>query len=157
MGGGEDDPVTRVTGQISSLGEKVTDLRDALVHVLGNQAEAPTADEQGSEDSNAAERSHALAQTALTRLDAIIETLAKPQLDVHVHHQETAAIAELLERQSTLLGEALRPLVVKAGENIQHGQAVVTRLAELVAEHYEYEKTRRVRLSGPTRRLKPDE
>jgi len=139
-GGSDDDPVGRVTGQLSGLNEHVAALREAVAAAAAG--------------AGGRERDDAASDRLLERLDRALETFGRPQLEVQVKQEDRAHDPDAAaRRQAEALEQALRPVFEGVARNVEEGQQVAVRLARLLEDHLEYERSRRVRLRSPSGRL----
>ncbi len=95
MGGKGDDPIARVTGTLSGLDDQLKGIRAVL-------SDAMATDRASGTD---------LSLALLTKLEAGLEKLARPQLDVRVEQPTQPALVELVAQQVGLVERTLVPLV----------------------------------------------
>jgi len=168
MGGGDDDPVTRVAGSIGGLGEQLHGIGAAIgsaverFHVgaekssqkdnalrpllekieaaLGTLTSSPN--EQLSSVMKKLEttllklstpKKDAEVTAKLLALEAALQKVAKPQLDVFVHSPPPAGVEELLAQQIAIVERTLVPLVRTSTKNLMDSQAIGSKLDELIA------------------------
>jgi hypothetical protein len=156
MGGGDDDPVTRVTGTLSGLSEELSGIRQALTSAMSAVDSARAAQEEGtargadgaddavlsmlgSELSGIRDvLSSAVAQQGaggalrpvLDKLGAALEALRRP---IHVEVKAPQGIEELLAQQVAIVERTLVPLVKTATQHLHDSQALGQKLIEVVA------------------------
>lgn len=124
MGGGDDDPVTRVTGQLMTLGDRLDGIRTALfeaVELAGKEAES--------------------------------KAEAKPKepqpLSVTVTTETSAELKKLVAANVHAIQRTLEPMSQAAARSMQDQAEVTKKLAQLV-EQLMGEQQRRVRMKTPT-------
>ncbi|EDM75660.1 hypothetical protein PPSIR1_15690 [Plesiocystis pacifica SIR-1] len=160
LGGAEDDPATRVTAQLSSLGDQLEGIQEALanrgfgLHLEGIKAALDQATEQL--EQQASERKQAA--LALSRapvaaaaapkaapvqaaapvtipggadLAALLERIAAPKIEVTV--PPPAGIDELLAQQIQIVERTLVPLVQTAARRLDDRSALEAKLDELLS------------------------
>ncbi|MCA8922226.1 MAG: DNA repair ATPase, partial [Planctomycetes bacterium] len=140
LGGRDDDPVTRVTSQLSALGLQVEGVRDALVQAA-----------QGGGDGE---------PNPLIELAAQLQALAAapPQVTVEPVDLGRLGLDRLLGEQVQALRAAVEPMIRASTQSVQGGRQVTERLAKVLEDYIEFEKARRVRLKTPkTGRLEQDD
>jgi hypothetical protein len=155
MGGGEDDPVTRVTGTLSGLSEELSGIRQALVNAMSTMNSAREAEEGAARGAGGADDavlsmlgnelsgirdvlSSAVAQQGaggalrpvLDKLGAALEALRRP---IHVEVKAPQGIEELLAQQVAIVERTLVPLVKTATQHLHDSQALGQKLLEVVA------------------------
>ncbi len=147
MGGKEDDPVTRVTGQLSALSDQVSLLRDALIAALRDAAVHKTA--------GAAFDPSSL-EPVVARLDQALRQLATPQLDVNVTTPplDVGRLSALIDAQVQAIQQTLLPIAHSAARNLETGQDIGRRLTILV-DQLLGEQQRRATVPTPTGAPKP--
>ena len=120
MGGAEDDPVTRVTGQLGSLGTQLEGIRETLARAAA-EADSRSVQLASQVDAQAQSPQSALPQQLgehLARLDAALAALAQPKLEVTVQTDAPAGIDELLGQQVAIVERTLVPLVQVATRHL---------------------------------------
>ncbi len=109
MGGKTDDPVARVTGTLLGLDDQLKGIRTAI-----NEAIAALG--QNDKDN--------LQSTILTKIEAGLAKLGRPQLDVHIDQATQPAVVDLLAQQVGLVERTLIPLVQAATQGRGNDQLV---------------------------------
>jgi hypothetical protein len=100
MGGGDQDPVARVTGTLSGLDLQLKGIREALVNALaGNGARATDG--------------------ALGELTKQLGELGRPRVEVRLEDERAAGLLPLLTQQGQLFEQALRSLSQRGEPNGQ--------------------------------------
>jgi MoxR-like ATPase len=120
MGGKEEDPVTRVTGQLASLVQRLDQLRDAI-----RTAAAQPRPE-------AAQRREDWVVPHLERLDQAVAALAQPRVEIAVQTEPSPELQQLLAQQVATLEQALLPLVRASSRNLEEVRAIGRPLLELI-------------------------
>lgn len=132
-GGGDGDPVARVTGQLLGMTDQIAGIEKAMRDNAGTferlvdhrNGEIETTRAQA-----AASKDDALAPY-LERLEEVLRVLARPQLEVTVHNEPPPGVEELLAQQIAIVERTLVPLV-----RASHGQGAATmerQVAEILA------------------------
>jgi hypothetical protein len=114
MGGKDDDPVTRVTGTLSSMGTQL----DAIKNAVSSAA--------------AQMKTNGHLEAALAELAAAMRSVSRPQLEVTVQNEQAPVPAELITQQSRLVETAVLPLVRKVGEQLDDNRAVYAQIIDLL-------------------------
>lgn len=141
MGGAEDDPVTRVTGTLSSLGK---DLRAAMaesVDSLRAKDVAPVPLET-QPDSEAQQLQNELLRTLTPRIDELqqaLQALREPRV-IHVEgvpSGQTAAsvdenVSAMLAEQIRIVEESLVPLAKKASQDLSDSKELHNHIIQLM-------------------------
>jgi hypothetical protein len=139
-GAATDDPVSRVTGSLSSLGGYL----DGIQSTLAQTAQSFFASKQDRGEveldpmgaANAAASSEALAQRLepmLEKLSASLQILGRPQLEVRVEHQAPPGVDELLAQQVAIIERTLVPLVRTTTQHLGDAMAIHHKLDELIS------------------------
>jgi Tfp pilus assembly protein PilZ len=108
MGGKEDDPITRVTGTLSGLGEEIERVRGAITQASEHAAQRA---------SEGADGVAARITPELVRLGNALERVARPQLEVAVQVPGPEASAEAIATRLRAMGEEVGPML----RATQHG------------------------------------
>lgn len=114
MGGGDDDPVTRVTGTLSMLSDELAGIRQSL--------------------GNGAARDDLRAELAALRA-AVTEAAGRVgagNLRVEVQNQPPAGIEELLAQQVAIVERTLVPMVRAATKDLQDSQTIAAQLVQVI-------------------------
>lgn len=122
LGGAEDDPVTRVTGQLSDLGSHLQGIRGALEKVSPSGA-TPKPEGDGLPPWLA---------DHLGRLDAILHAIEKRPVNLAIHQEPPRGIEELLGQQVAIVERTLIPLVRAAARNMEDRQALERKVEQLL-------------------------
>jgi len=115
MGGKEDDPITRVTGTLSGLGEEIERVRGAILQA-SERSEA-TAARSAEHAAQGAEGVAARIAPELTRLGEALQRVARPQLEVAVQVPGPEASADAIATRLRSMGEEVGPML----RATQHG------------------------------------
>ncbi len=126
LGGAEDDPVTRVTGQLSDLGGQLLGIRSALERPRPEANGKPTSKTDGDG------LPHWLADH-LGRLDAILHAMEKRPVNLTIHNEPPRGVEELLGQQVAIVERTLIPLVRTAAKNMDDRQALERKIEQLMA------------------------
>jgi MoxR-like ATPase len=147
MGSGDDDPVARVTGTLSVLGQNLDEIKDALGQAVARAdvaerdrkdmitALAETAKLQGEitraaltdgRDKNAPPW---LAES-LGELKRSLEGLAKPEVNVTVDAPQ--GYADVLSHQIAITEQTLVPLVQSAAKNLEDARSLHEHMIQLI-------------------------
>src|SRR5690606_6906880 len=105
MGGSDDDPVARVTGTLTGLSEQLLGIKQALL--AGTQ--------RGSWGASWATQ----LTPHLERLQAAVDNLGRPQIQLEVHTSAPEGVDELLAQQVAIIERTLIPLVRTATEHLR--------------------------------------
>ncbi len=122
MGGKEDDPITRVTGTLSGLGEEIERVRGAITAASELQAasaarQVESAERQADSAARGAEGVAARLAPELTRLGEALQRVARPQLEVAVQVPGPEASADAIAARLRSMGEEVGPML----RATQHG------------------------------------
>jgi len=129
-GGKEGDPVTRVTGTLSLLGDQLSGIRESLMEAATlARSSASASAAQGDSDSGQSEALRELVE----QLETSVTKLSKPKLDVTVKTEAPAAIGDMLSQQLELINQTLLPLARAAAHNLQEGRELHQLLVQLVS------------------------
>ncbi|MDX2019569.1 MAG: DNA repair ATPase [Deltaproteobacteria bacterium] len=124
LGGAEDDPVTRVTGQLSDLGGQLQGIRSAL--------EKPRATTTATEKKDGDGLPHWLADH-LGRLDAILHAMEKRPVNLTVQTEAPRGVEEALGQQVAIVERTLIPLVRAAARSLEDRRALEQKIEQLLA------------------------
>ena len=128
MGGGDDDPVTRVTGTLTGLTEQLDGIKQTLGQTLGQMAASAASPQE-------AAPSHSWAADIgphLERLQGALERLGQPHVELEVHTSAPKGIEELLAQQVAIVERTLIPLVKTATTHLHDSHVLEQKLAEMV-------------------------
>jgi ATPase involved in DNA repair/ATPase family associated with various cellular activities (AAA) len=134
MGGGADDPVSRVTGTLSGLDAQLAGIRDTIMLAA---KEAQKANKKASMF-DAPQRS---LDPLIESLEQGLKTLSRPQVSLEVTQQAPPGFGDLLAQQISLIQNTLVPLVNTALGRAGRSEVLEARMAELtdivrqLAEH----------------------
>ena len=138
MGGGDDDPVARVTGTLSGLGTTLESIHDALdrgsTTALGTSINARL-DALRATIEWAADREHPAPVDLVPHVERIVaalQTQTQPALDVTVHQTAPAGIEELLAQQVAIVERTLVPLVQTTTRHLEDGHTLNAELLRLI-------------------------
>ncbi len=147
MGSGSDDPVTRVTGTLSALGQNLDEIKDALGHAVtrADVAEKDRKDMMGALAETARLQGE-ITRAALTdgrdknappwlaesmgELRRALEGMAKPEVNVTV--EPPAGYAEMLSNQISITEQTLIPLVQSAAKNLEDARSLHEHMIQLI-------------------------
>jgi hypothetical protein len=147
MGSGDDDPVARVTGTLSVLGQNLDEIRVALGHAVSRAdiaekdrkdmivALAETAKLQG-EITRAAltdgrdKNPPPWLADGLAELNRSLTGLGKPEVNITV--EPPAGYAEMLSHQVALTEQTLVPLVQSAAKNLEDAHSLHEHMIQLL-------------------------
>ena len=116
MGGGTDDPVTRVTGSLTMLGRELESIRTAIGDAV-------------SSGGNDVERNRAMAE----QVDKLVGALAGASKgDVSVTVSPPKAFDDVLRRQTELVDQILVPLVQAAARNLDDARSLHAHVISLL-------------------------
>jgi len=137
QGGGDDDPVSRVTSTLGSLAEHLDGIKANIEGaVAAAQAQAHAAHAQAEADAEAQAKreqaQHAWLVPHLERLDAAVQALAKPKLDVALRTETPKELQAILTAQLEGLKATLTPLVSSSARNLEEVRALGKPLLELI-------------------------
>jgi hypothetical protein len=140
VGGADDDPVTRVTGQLSALAEQLRAIGAAVtsnplapeLKALGDTVRTAAAaaaarkpdDEQGSRDK--------LLVKYLQHVEDALQGLASPKIELRIQNEAPPGIDELLAQQIAIIERTLVPLVRTTNEHWGNPTAVDLHVQELL-------------------------
>ncbi len=126
QGGGDDDPITRVTSTIGSLAEHLDGIK---AHLEGAVDQAKTESEaKALRDSEA----NKWLVPHLERLDGAVKALAQPKLNVALRTETPKELQEVLTSQLESLKSTLVPLVHTSTRNLEEVRSIAQPLLELI-------------------------
>jgi hypothetical protein len=137
MGGGDDDPVARITGQLSVLSEHLEHMRtalgktDQLAGVSSELAAIRAALDRGSARNGDGAHAGELV-SVLARLEGALQKVAQPQLHVRVENVAPPGVDELLAQQIAIIERTLVPLVRTTNQQLVSPTKVDEKVAELL-------------------------
>ena len=161
LGGKDDDPVTRVTGQLGLLSERLGSIATTIdeasrqgaarqVDLATKQMEASTRTAelvaQAATAASTSAAATAAAQAApprvdpsaalgpyLRRLDETLRVLSKAQMGVEIVNMPPPAVHELLERQIQVIELSLVPMIRSMGHQLKGQSEIWNRLTDILA------------------------
>ncbi|MEM6296530.1 MAG: DNA repair ATPase, partial [Myxococcota bacterium] len=142
MGGGDDDPIARVTGQLTGLTDQLEGIQSAMQNntavtekLAGIEsavmAAAKLMQAEAGKSNGASQRDAALI-TAMQQLGASVSQLQNPQLQVSIQNQPPPGVEELLAQQVAIIERTLVPLVRGTNENLGSPTKVDAKVQELL-------------------------
>ena len=161
MGGKDDDPATRVTGQLIRLTEQLDGIGSAIDNAsqsASDSARQHAASRADQAKARAAQAKAAQAQSHvgeqigqhigpyLAKLDDAIGAMKNLKVDVEVVNTAPMAVHALLERQIKVMEESLLPVVRSLAHSIKADSAVWDKLSQVLDE---LKDMRRNKLSQP--------
>jgi MoxR-like ATPase len=144
MGGGDDDPVTRLVGTLGGLGAELASIRDGIKDALGNgHGVGQLAPElRALRDVVAAAAMRASADAAAKdpedwlgpRFEALTRALAEMRqpVSIEVMNQPPPGVQELLEQQILLVEKAIMPVVQAVARDRGDGQALAAQMMQII-------------------------
>jgi hypothetical protein len=136
MGGSDDDPVTRVTGTLSMLGDQLGGIRESLSEAAALAREASADRSSGAQQAGAAAAAAGAAQAqlaqALGQLERAMGKLARPQLEVTVTAEAPLDLPQILGQQADMIQQTLLPLARAAAHNLTEGRELHKQLTQAV-------------------------
>ncbi|MBC8067069.1 MAG: AAA family ATPase, partial [Deltaproteobacteria bacterium] len=174
VGGSDDDPVSRVTGVLTSLAEGLRGIQSAVGNVKLGELDAHLYGIQQSVAATAAAITKAAAVKPpppptvgpepgsgrrdellagyLDRLERTLKTLAAPTFEVTVHNQAPPGIEELLAQQIAIIERTLVPLVRTTNQSLANPIAVDLHVQELLRLMRTIDERLRAVVMGPATR-----
>ncbi len=175
VGGGDDDPVTRVTGALSALADgvrsietalgamtrgdvegRIDALKDAIVKAATSIKPAPqlppvptVAPPAPAKSGQVDERHHELLAGYLDRLERTLKVLSAPQLEIQVINQPPPGIEELLAQQIAIIERTLVPLVRTTNQNLGSPTIIDVHVQELLRLMRSVDERLRAAFAGP--------
>ncbi|MBX3251184.1 MAG: DNA repair ATPase [Myxococcales bacterium] len=150
QGGGDDDPVTRLTGTLSGLGRELESIRDTILTAAERAAAARAASELAAERS-AVDRARATHDTngdallaalgpKLDQLGEALARLASPKVEVKLEapspgpltSRELGATADQLAAQAELFERTLLPMVQSTTRNLDDTKSLHDHIIQLL-------------------------
>ncbi|MFT5430414.1 MAG: hypothetical protein ACI9OJ_001088 [Myxococcota bacterium] len=132
MGGGDDDPVTRVTGQLMQLSERLEQIGTTI-------SSAAIAATSASDRQFAADQASPVGQQIgmslaplLKTLDASIAALAETELNIEVHNEPPGHYSEMVLKQIEVVEASLVPMIRSLSHSMSSDNAVWERLGEVL-------------------------
>jgi hypothetical protein len=144
MGGGDDDPVTRLVGTLGGLGAELASIRDGIKEALGNgHGVSQLAPElRALRDVVAAAAMRASADAAAKdpedwlgpRFEALTRALSEMRqpVSIEVQNQAPPGVQELLEQQILLVEKAVMPVVHAVARDRGDGQALAAQMMQII-------------------------
>lgn len=142
MGGSEDDPIARVTGQLTGLTEKlggiqtamqensaVTDKLDGIERAVTGAAKLM---QQGAAKKDEGSDRDAAFIGAMQSLSAAVAQLQNPKLQVSIQNKAPPGVEELLAQQVAIIERTLVPLVRSTNEHLGSPTKVDAKVQELL-------------------------
>jgi hypothetical protein len=148
MGGSDDDPIARVTGQMTGLTEQLEGIHGAMknntalserlagiesaVHAAAKlmQSDATKAD-PGKDQEQEFERDRLLVKY-MQHIEEALHALSSPKLEVKIENKAPAGIEELLAQQIAIIERTLVPLVRTTNATLGNPTAVDAHVQELL-------------------------
>lgn len=175
VGGGNDDPVTRVTGALSALADgirniegalgamkfgdvegRIDALKDAIVKAATSikpPPQLPPVPTVGpatpTKPAPADDRHSEVLAGYLDRLERTLQVLSAPQLEIQVVNQPPPGIEELLAQQVAIIERTLVPLVRTTNQNLGNPTAVDVHVQELLRLLRSVDERLRAVFAGP--------
>ena len=144
MGGSDDDPIARVTGQLTGLTDKlenigvamkensaVTDKLAGIEKAVMGAAQLMQQGAAAQKKDGAAERDAAFI-SAMEKLSAAVVQLQNPKLQVSIQNQPPPGVEELLAQQVAIIERTLVPLVRSTNESLGNPTKVDAKVQELL-------------------------
>ena len=144
MGGSDDDPIARVTGQLTGLSDKleniglamkensaVTDKLACIERAVMGAAHLMQQGEAARQKDGGAQRDQAFI-AAMENLSAAVVQLQSPKLQVSIQNQPPPGVEELLAQQVAIIERTLVPLVRSTNENLNNPTKVDAKVQELL-------------------------
>ena len=143
MGGKDDDPVARVTGQLHELQKSLGTIGAAI----GDAARTAATREESTRSTDAA-KAQALAKrdaavgrelsgsmsAILTKMDAATEALSKARVDVEVVNRTPEGLAALIDKQVDVIEAGLLPVVRSMGHTLKASNSMWATLEDILAQ-----------------------
>jgi len=161
MGGSDDDPVARVTGQLVGLTEQLGGIQDAMrnnaalvqrlsgIESAVSQAAAHLADNKRDQSAQGTLDRDTLLVKYLQHVEEALHALSSPKLEVMVHNQAPPGIEELLAQQVAIIERTLVPLVRVTNQTMGNPTIVDQHLMELLALMRRVDQALRERWTKP--------
>ena len=144
MGGAEDDPISRVTGQLTGLTDKLEGIQIAMEdnaaitdRLSGIEKAVLAAAKLMQEDADRTDEGAVTARDTLLvkymqHIEEALQTLSSPKLEVHIENQPPPGVEELLAQQVAIIERTLVPLVRTTNENLGNPTRVDAHVQELL-------------------------
>ena len=152
MGGSEDDPIARVTGQMTGLTEQLEGIHGAMknntalserlagiekaVHAAAKLMQAEAARRQEADKDKDKEEElqrDTLLVKYMQHIEDALHALSAPKLEVKIDNKAPAGIEELLAQQIAIIERTLVPLVRTTNQTMGNPTAVDAHVQELLA------------------------
>ena len=138
LGGGDDDPVVRVTRQLNVLGDRLDGIRSAVDAAAAQARERGTAETTAEHEPQRDNHWEWMA-AYLAKLDAVLQSLAKPEaaeagLAVTVENLPPEGLDRLLVGQVELVENTLVPLAKLMTENVYAGRKLDDRITQILQQ-----------------------
>lgn len=124
MGGKDDDPVTRVTGTLSSMGQQLDAIKNAVTDAAAKMYAKPNGE----------------LEATLAELSKTLKKVSRPQLEVTVQNEPPPAATELFAQQVKVVESAVLPLVRTLGEQLDDNRAVYMQILDILERLKSIEK-----------------
>jgi hypothetical protein len=142
MGGSDDDPIARVTGQLTGLTDKLEGIQtamqensavtDKLAGIEQAVMGAAKLMQRGASKKDDASQRDAAFITAMQSLSAAVGQLQSPKLQVSIENKAPPGVEELLAQQVAIIERTLVPLVRSTNEHLGHPTKVDAKVQELL-------------------------
>lgn len=142
MGGSDDDPIARVTGQLTGLTEKLGGIQtamqensavtDKLAGIERAVTGAARLMQQGASKKDEASERDAAFIGAMQSLSAAVGLLQSPKLQVSIQNKAPPGVEELLAQQVAIIERTLVPLVRSTNEHLGNPTKVDEKVQELL-------------------------
>ncbi len=145
MGGSDDDPIARVTGQLTGLTDKLGGIQTAMQEnsavtdklagiekaVMGAARLMQQQSAKAKPQDTGSERDAAFIG-AMEKLSAAVMQLQNPKLQVSIENKAPPGVEELLAQQVAIIERTLVPLVRSTNEHMGHPTKVDAKVQELL-------------------------
>ena len=115
LGGSEDDPAVRVVSQLGDIGERLDEIRQGVAAATTGE---PSAVERG-------------LNATLTRLDAAMDKLQHPEVQISVDNEVPPPMARMLDQQVALV-EGLLNMIYSTTRSLEEGGAIHIQLTAVL-------------------------
>lgn len=144
MGGNEDDPIARVTGQLTGLTDQLEGIASAMkdnaavTERLAGIEKAVLAaatlmqERAGDDDAEAELARDTLLVKYMQHIEEALQGLASPKLEVRIENQPPPGVEELLAQQVAIIERTLVPLVRTTNEHLGNPTRVDAHVQELL-------------------------
>ncbi len=143
MGGSDDDPIARVTGQLTGLTDKLGGIQtamesnsavtDKLAGIERAVMGAAKLMQEGAGAANGAAARDAAFIAAMQSLSSAVGLMQSPKLQVNIENQPPPGVEELLAQQVAIIERTLVPLVRSTNEHMGNPTKVDAKVAELLS------------------------